>query len=209
MNTTSIGQTGKNLTISLLEDEHELILKKVLEFDKAFETKQIERIRRCAEELYAFLRYDMMEHFALEEDIFFAACCLCIHNLKTARLVLRLQKEHGYFARDGKVLMRLMEKQSLEKTLESAYFMRAVKSFMDKMLVHLLDEDQQLVPHIKNNRVCRQYIGKLAAERQLKQIRYSVAQRKATIAEPFIVTSGPEDTEEKSPFQEITGFEAK
>lgn len=167
--TNTAAEYGAQTTqcVTVQASEHEMLINVITAFQNAVESKDSRALHRYARDLYAFLRDDMRDHFQLEEEVFFPAFCLTIHSVQTSMLVLKLQKEHGTFEKEAELLAQLIEKQSLEESLQSDLFIKTFRDLANRLREHAVNEINHLFPHIDRNKRCCHYVRKLAARREL------------------------------------------
>lgn len=144
--------------------EHEIIVQAAHVFGAALEQGNVPRLVKQADRLWDFLVREMKNHFELEERIFFPAFCLSIHSAEIARVVLQLQKEHGYFEKDAELLKQFLAGKDLESALENRVFEETFSVLVQRLTKHALRETNELFPLIDSNRRCLYHAKKLAAE---------------------------------------------
>ena len=146
---------GFSTLVSQQTGEHDIIIKTAHVFGTALEQRNIPQLVKHAGRLWDFLVSEMTDHFELEERVFFPSFSLSVHSPVTARIVLRLQKEHGYFEKDAEVL---------NQALENRIFTETFSNLVQRLTQHALCEVKELFPLIETNRRCMYYVKKLATE---------------------------------------------
>ncbi len=155
---------GLSTLVSQQTGEHDILIKTAHVFGTALEQGNIPQLVKHAGRLWDFLVSEMIDHFELEERVFFPSFSLSVHSPDTARLVLRLQKEHGYFEKDAEVLKQLLAKKPLDQALENRIFAETFRCLVQRLTHHALCEVKELFPLIETNRRCMYYVKKLASE---------------------------------------------
>lgn len=116
-------------------------------------------------ELTAFLQStgeNIASHFEVEEKVFFPAALLAFSSYEMARLVLRLQKEHGVLTIGLCRLIRMTEGEILEGGRLSDISLAAVSNFLAELVAHAERETETLFPMLEQNdtgkRLIKEYI---------------------------------------------------
>ena len=80
--------------------EHKIIINYVYEFDKKLKDESEGSLLEYIEQKIPWLKKELIEHFHLEEKIFFPAILSEHHDVPCIKDILNLQKEHGSVERE-------------------------------------------------------------------------------------------------------------
>lgn len=137
--------------------EHQIVKDYILKFQNIlFEEKS--NTMKLLRNAFKHFEEDMISHFRLEEIFIFPTALLCIPDITTADLVLKLQKEHGYFERDLKAILQMIEDTPKPVKEIPDPIKKVIGSFSTSFIHHAENEMNVLYPEIDNNKRANEII---------------------------------------------------
>lgn len=132
--------------------EHIIIHNHIQLFQDLLAKESTDEWRHLLQQALGPFESDIRAHFELEEQVLFPAALTCLSSLEICDMVLKFQKEHGYFEKD---LMMLQSRLSTETDEDLRAFL---EQFLKQFREHALAETQQLYYLMDREKACQRLI---------------------------------------------------
>jgi len=151
--------------IAKLSREHKLISDYVVKFAKG-KLSMDEGFFSGLDAFLDFLKKDLLNHFELEEMVFFPAAAIGAASYDTTLMVLSFQKDHGILEKELENILARKEKAGKGKT--DPELIEILSGFFSALKVHAKREFVELYPLIDSDPRCKtlvkQYLQDLRTE---------------------------------------------
>jgi len=130
--------------------EHQIVKDYFLKFQQILFEEKSNTMKMLRKSVKHF-EEELLSHFRLEEIFIFPTALLCIPDITTVDLVLKLQKEHGLFERDMKTLLTMIEDTPGTVKEIPDPIRTALSSLTTAFIHHAENEMNVLFPEIDND----------------------------------------------------------
>lgn len=132
---------------------HEEISEVVENYSEIFEFLNEKEAWKKVKPIDDFFKKNIISHFEFEEKIIFPTCLLKAATPEFIRLILELQREHGFILSKVEEWQGLIPKEDIPRDQENFIKINYNgREILDLLITHASKEDDKLLPFLKENR---------------------------------------------------------
>jgi iron-sulfur cluster repair protein YtfE (RIC family) len=141
--------------------EHKRLVEESSAFDKSMIEKDLESLFIRARSTVMVMQRDLLEHFKMEEELFFPAAVMGANDMAVTRMVLQLQRDHANLEHELRHLTGSLNKETLNTEFVSKEELGLFRDFMRQLQAHSRIELEKLFPVLQENKNCQALLRKL------------------------------------------------